>query len=67
MTTKIFSATVNGKRRRCHVELSRIHASDVDEAELTMSNDEASYKEFYRGATQADYDADLLDRKLSKA
>lgn len=58
-TLKRFSAIVNGKRRHCTVELQPGYANDVEEAEFIMKNTETSYREFYKDATQADYDSDL--------
>jgi hypothetical protein len=59
-----FSATVNGTKRRCTVRVEKSHANDVEEAELIMANDEPAYREFYRGASPADYEAPLVDPKV---
>lgn len=64
MYSRKFCATVNGKRRRVEVDMPRGYANDVEEAELMVMNTEYLYREFYRDATQADFDAPLENIKL---
>ena len=61
-----FSATVNGTRRHVTLYMPRGYANDIVEAELMVMNDEPTYRAFYRGAVEADFDADLINPKLSK-
>lgn len=61
-----FCATVNGKRRRVTVFMPRGYANNAEEAELIVMNTEHLYREFYAGATEADYDAELVNVKLVK-
>lgn len=61
-----FCATVNGKRRRVTVFMPRGYANDVEEAELMVMNIQSYYYEFYKDATDADYDAPLVNVKLVK-
>lgn len=66
-----YSADVNGKRRKVvfYVDPEEWGADpgehiDISDAELFIDNDEPTYRRFYQGATDADYDADRTARKL---
>ena len=61
-----FSATVNGTRRHVTLFMPRGYANDIEEAEFMVMNDEPMYRAFYRGAVESDYDAELINPKLSK-
>lgn len=61
-----FCATVNGKRRSVTLYMPRGYANDVEEAELMVMNEYGLYVEFYKDATDADYDAPLENVKLVK-
>lgn len=66
MAERIFSATVNGKRRQVLIWMDPPYVGDVDEAESIVMNDEHYYNLFYQGATPADYNAPLENPKVSK-
>lgn len=46
--------------------MERGYANDIEEAELMVMNTEYLYRSFYKGATDADYDAPLENVKLVK-
>lgn len=59
-----FTAKCNGKKRGATVRIQRIYKDDVEEAQVLMENDETAYREFYRGATEEDFEATLTDQKV---
>lgn len=59
-----FSGDVNGRRRYASVHLQPDERT-LDQAEAVLMNTWSVYKEFYRDATEADYDAPVLNRTLT--
>lgn len=64
-----FTATVNGAERSVDIPLDHpwlpatldLTDGDVGAIEDIVMNDETTYREFYAGADDTDYDADLED------
>jgi hypothetical protein len=59
-----FAGDVNGQRRYTAVHLQPDERT-LDQAEAIVMNTWPLYKVFYRGATEADYNADVLNRTLT--
>lgn len=73
----LFGATVNNETRTVQIDegdvanwvvtsinTGDIEDDDLDEVELAVMNSEYYYSIFYEGASQDDYDADLIDRSI---
>lgn len=66
MPERIFSATVNGKRRQVMIWMEPPYVGDVEEAVSIVMNDEHYYDLFYEGATPADFNAPWENPRVTK-